>query len=346
MKIYTDTPEGMTVVQNTFIDQYMPHANGEFVKVYLYLLRCANTGRELSLSSIADVFDHTEKDVSRALIYWERQNLLRLQASSDGTIRSVTFSCPEKPDGSASVSSMAAAAADTGQPSSVYPEGEPADMPSRDRIAAAREQSDIQQLIYVAEQYLQRPLTSGEQSDFIYYYDTLKFSADLIEYLLEYCISKGKTGRQYMRRVALAWAEAGISTVLQAKQETTLYNKNYFTVLNTFGIKGRAPAQPEQEVMSRWFNEFGFSIDIVLEACKRTIRQTHQPNFEYADKILRQWHENHVASLADVDRLDQKRRQEQKKPAPNPSKAAGNRFNNFTQRKYDYTQLEKQLLNQ
>lgn len=26
----------------------MPQANGEFVKVYLYLLRCANTGRELS----------------------------------------------------------------------------------------------------------------------------------------------------------------------------------------------------------------------------------------------------------------------------------------------------------
>ena len=47
MKIYTDTPEGVTVVKNTFIDQYMPQANGEFVKVYLYLLRCANTGREL-----------------------------------------------------------------------------------------------------------------------------------------------------------------------------------------------------------------------------------------------------------------------------------------------------------
>ena len=81
MKIYTDTPEGATVVQNAFIDQYMPHANGEFVKVYLYLLRCADTERELSLSSIADVFEHTEKDVSRALSYWEKQNLLRLKLS-------------------------------------------------------------------------------------------------------------------------------------------------------------------------------------------------------------------------------------------------------------------------
>lgn len=345
MKIYTDTPEGMTVIQNTFIDQYMPHANGEFVKVYLYLLRCANTDRELSLSSIADVFDHTEKDVSRALIYWERQNLLRLKISSEGNILSVTFSSQEKPSASEASAPARTAVPGAGHPSCECPGTEPTDMPSRDRIAAAREQKDIQQLIYVAEQYLQRPLTSGEQGDFIYYYDNLKFSTDLIEYLLEYCISKGCASRHYMRKVALAWAEAGISTVLQAKQETNLYNKNYFTVLNTFGIKGRAPAQPEQETMSRWFNDFGFSIDLVLEACKRTIRQTHQPNFQYADKILRQWHENGVTNLTDVDKLDQKRREEQKKPAQNPPKAPANRFNNFTQRQYDYAQLEKQLLN-
>lgn len=342
MKIYTDTPEGMTVIQNTFIDQYMPHANGEFVKVYLYLLRCANTDRELSLSSIADVFDHTEKDISRALIYWERQNLLRLKFSSEGTIQSVIFSGQEgqdtssKPDASPKDASL-----DPECTRSVSFD----DMPSRERIAAAREEKDMKQLIYVAEQYLQRPLTSGEQSDFIYYYDNLKFSTDLIEYLLEYCISKGCASRHYMRKVALAWAEAGISTVLQAKQETNLYNKNYYTVLNTFGIKGRAPAQPEQETMSRWFNDFGFSVDIVLEACRRTIRQTHQPNFQYADKILSQWHESGVTDLSDVDKLDQKRRQEQKKPAQTPPKGSGNRFNNFAQRQYDYAQLEKQLLN-
>lgn len=343
MKIYTDTPEGMTVIQNTFIDQYMPHANGEFVKVYLYLLRCANTDRELSLSSIADVFDHTEKDVSRALIYWERQHLLRLRFSPEGTILSITFSGQDRPDTASP--ETASSLEDTPSNREHAPSGA-SDMPSRERIAAAREQKDMQQLIYVAEQYLQRPLTSGEQSDFIYYYDNLKFSTDLIEYLLEYCISKGCASRHYMRKVALAWAEAGISTVLQAKQETNLYNKNYFTVLNTFGIKGRAPAQPEQETMSRWFNDFGFSIDIVLEACNRTIRQTHQPNFQYADKILSQWHESGVTSLADVDKLDQSRRKEQKKSAPNPPKAPGNRFNNFTQRQYDYNQLEKQLLNQ
>lgn len=359
MKIFTDAPEGATVVHNTFIDRYMPHANGEYVKVYLYLLRCADTGRELSLSSIADVFDHTEKDVLRALAYWEKQKLLRIRLGDDGSVQSVTFA--DIPDDRSRASSGAEMSSEDTSDSPAYRSvpgnmsdsfgntALPQDMPNLDRIAAAREQKDIRELFYVAEQYLQRPLTSSEQSDFIYYYDNLQFSTDLIEYLLEYCISKGSPSRHYMRRVALSWAEAGISTVLQAKQETNLYNRNYFTVMNAFGIKGRGPAAPEQETMSRWFNEFGFTIDIILEACRRTIRQTHQPNFQYADKILEQWHSSGVKSLSDIEKLDQQRRNEQKKPsrkAQTPQKSSGNRFNNFSQREYDYNQLEKQLLNQ
>ncbi len=357
MKIYTDTPEGFTVIQNVFIDQYMPHANGEFVKVYLYLLRCANTGRELSLSSIADVFEHTEKDIQRALAYWEKQQLLRIQTASDGTWTDVIFM-------DASTESRyteASGKSDTYQghfSGSVQNRSASPDSGSDDSKYAAsskkatksgfspREQKDLKQLFFIAEQYLQRPLTSSEQSDFVYYYDELHFSADLIEYLLEYCISKGSASRHYMRKVALSWAEAGISTVLQAKQETNLYNKNYFTIFNAFGIKGRNPAPAEQEFMARWLNEYRFPMEIILEACTRTISQTHQPSFQYADRILSKWHKSGVKSLDDIKKLDVQRIQEQKKAAPQPQKQVSNRFNNFTQREYDYNKLERQLLNQ
>ena len=403
MKIYTDTPEGVTVVKNAFIDQYMPQANGEFVKVYLYLLRCANTGRDLSLSSIADALEHTDKDIQRALSYWEKQDLIHIKATPGGVIHSITFSdlpsAPDEPE-MRSASFSGASTADTRQASGSYlnnsrsagaafyqsensriPRTETSgtsvkdsleaaastsahsgdgsgnaasanksSAPSRDRIAALADQKDVRQIFFVAEQYLKRPLTCAEQEDFVYYYDTLKFSSDLIIYLLEYCISKGSFSRHYMRKVALGWAESGITTVVQAKQESNLYNKNYFTILNTFGIKGRSPAGPEIEIMSRWFNEYDFTLDIIVEACNRTIRQIHQPSFEYANKILRQWNKNGVSSLDDVKRLDQirteeqQRRAEQKKADSQPAKSSGNRFNNFTQREYDYSQLEKQLL--
>ena len=66
-----------TVLENEFIDRYMPQANGEYVKVYLLLLRHLNTpSGTLTISKIADILDHTEKDVIRALNYWKKQGLL------------------------------------------------------------------------------------------------------------------------------------------------------------------------------------------------------------------------------------------------------------------------------
>ena len=64
MKLHMQSDHSVTLIDNSFIDQYMSSANGEFVKLYIYLLRCAGTGEELSVSSIADFFDHTEKDTS------------------------------------------------------------------------------------------------------------------------------------------------------------------------------------------------------------------------------------------------------------------------------------------
>lgn len=369
MKIFTNAPAGCTVVQNYFIDQYMPQANGEFVKVYLYLLRCANTGREFSLSSIADALEYTEKDIQRALVYWEKQGLLQLTIGRDAAVTAITFQDPRQaavqaagrsvsckdvsgseapqqglPGGRISPADRATSNASSGMP---YASGsvKPA---SIEKLPTEHDRQNLRQLFFIAEQYLQRPLGSSEQSDFVYYYDTLHFSPDLIEYLLEYCISKGSASRHYMRKVALAWAEAGITTVLQAKQETNLYNKNFFTILNAFGIKGRNPAPPEQELMTRWLNTFGFTLDIILEACRRTICQTHQPNFQYTDKILEQWHKSGVTSLSDIEKLDRKHLKEQKKASQKeqPKSAQNNRFNNFSQREYNYSDLERQLLSQ
>lgn len=339
MKLHLPSNSGVTLIENIFIDQYMPKANGEFVKLYLYLLRCASAGKELSLSSIADVFDHTEKDVRRALAYWEKLNLLKLQYDAKGSLCDILFlnGSPE--------SEIAAA----NTPSSGMCVGKGNGL-TRDRKKQLREQEQIRQLIFVAEQYYSRPLTSTEQSTLMYFYDTLHFSADLIEYLIEYCVSKGSSSIHYMEKVAQEWYKDGITTVAQAKSNTNLYNKNYFTIFNAMGIKGRNPAPAETDIMNRWLNEFDFSIEIILEACCRTIRQTHQPNFQYANKILEQWHKAGVHHLKDIQVLDQQHlerqaqaaRQTEKQPAKS---AAPNRFNNFTQRDYDWNQLEQQLLN-
>ena len=81
----------VTLVRNVFLDEYMPEASGEFVKIYLYLLRCASGEKEISMGRIADIFEHTEKDVTRALKYWEKMQLLSLSYDNEGNLTGIDF---------------------------------------------------------------------------------------------------------------------------------------------------------------------------------------------------------------------------------------------------------------
>lgn len=125
----------------------------------------------------------------------------------------------------------------------------------------------------------------------MFFYDDLHFSADLLEYLVEYCVSKGSTSIHYLKKVGLAWQESGIRDVASAKQETTTFNKHYYTILKAFGIRNRAPVEKEAEMMDRWLNTYGFTIDLITEACQRTVSKIGQPSFQYAEGILSKWKE-------------------------------------------------------
>ena len=78
IKIYKDSQVDYTAISNRFIDEYMKDAKDAQLKIYLYLVRIMGAGLSTSISDIADKFNHTEKDVMRALKYWERIKLLSL----------------------------------------------------------------------------------------------------------------------------------------------------------------------------------------------------------------------------------------------------------------------------
>ena len=129
-------------------------------------------------------------------------------------------------------------------------------------------------------------------------------SAELIEYLIEYCVENGHKSMHYIQKVALSWNEQKITTVSDAKASTVAYNKNCYSVLNAYGIKGRAPAASEITYIKKWNEEYGFTLDIILEACNRTMNTIHQPNFEYTDTILKNWRSKNVHYLKDIEALD------------------------------------------
>ena len=311
------------VLENDFIDNYMTKANGEYVKVYLLLLRHLNMpDAALTISKLADGLDCTEKDILRALKYWSKTGLLNIDYDETGAVCGISV----------------------GQ-DSLDPASEASKEKSTAKTERSEENKQLSQLYFVTEQYLGKPLTPLDCQKINYFYDTLHFSIDLIEYLIESCVENGRKTMRSIEKVALDWSDKNVTTVEEAKEITFLYHKNYknyYTILKTFGISGRNPAPVEIGYMKKWLEEYGFTMDIILEACNRTITNTAKPDFKYADSILKKWHTQKVIYITDISRLDAAH--EQKKTAK-PTVKSNNRFNNFESRSYDISSLEQQLLN-
>lgn len=328
-----------TLLSNIFIDDYMPEANGEFVKVYIYLLRTLSTAPvSFSLEEMADRLLCTERDILRGLKYWSKQELLALEFTEDKILSGITLLQPRKKSAPAEEAvSKSPEQKASSKTFSLTP----------DRVKELRQNEDMIQLLYIAEQYLGKTLSPTEIQKILFFYDGLGFSTDLIEYLIEYCVSRSHKSIRYIETVALAWAQEGISSVTDAKKANARYSREYYAILKALGITNRSPVETEITLMDTWLKTYGFSMEIIQEACTRTVLQTGQASFQYTDKILEGWKKKQVTSLDDIHALDaehKKRRQEKK--APKPASSSSNRFNNFQQREYNFEEYEKRLLNQ
>lgn len=365
--LYSDSSNSATSVSNIFIDEYMSDANGEFVKIYLYLLRLMNMpDASFSISSIADKFDHTEKDIKRALCYWERMQLLRLDYDANQDLTGVHLL--DSPYRSESADTEDAVSTEntrvtveegirvtTDEDIRMFADEDEFDttpaLPeektySLDEIKGFRENDSIAELLFIIERYLGRPLSANDLQKIFFLYDGLHFSTDLIEYLVESCVGNGHKSIPYIYKAALRWAESGITTVDEAKQTSMQFNRSYYTVMNSFGLSGSNRNLTPDEIgyLKKWTGEYGFSDELIAEACRRTIDATSRPSFKYADSILNKWHSKQVHHLSDLDKLDlehSRRKAAAQNTARDNSK---NKFNNFTQRSYDYDELEQMLL--
>ncbi len=352
LKLKNKYQTNATLVSNDFIDCYMSKANGEFVKVYLFLLRHLNVPcPALTISMIADCLDHTERDVLRAFRYWESEGLLSLEKDADGKISGLALEqvCSDTSCSQTSTISTEFSDSSASQEISDVSFEQTVETPASKAIplSSFKAQKELKSLLFIAEQYLGKTLSKTDMDTITYFYDTLEMPADLIEYLIESCVENGHKSIHYIQKIALSWYDEGIRSVKQARLHSNTYNKNCYTVLNAFGIKNRGAADTELNFIRKWTEDFGFTLDIIQEACNRTIMATHQPSFEYADTILQNWQQAGVHTLSDISTLDTAFQKEKvsKKSAVSRSKSPSRNSNNFERRSYDMDSLEERLLN-
>jgi DnaD/phage-associated family protein len=363
----------VTLISNCFLDEYMAGANGEFVKVYLYILRCMNTPDcSFSISLIADKLEHTEKDVIRALNYWAGLGIIGITYINDEIDSIMLYDLSTKNDNNLKDSNKTLSEApkknmseeledikilkSKSQPvkeaefiieesekiQSKYPKKEL----SNEELKGLLGNEDVKMILYIAQTYLGKTLNSSETNTILYFYNDLKFSTELIEYLIEYCVSNNHRAFRYIEKVAIDWAEEGIDSVSKAKEYTSSFSGNYYPVLKAFGLSGRNPAEVEKAFIVKWTDEYGFDTDIIVDACNRTINAIQKPSFQYADSILQRWYKKGVKSVDDLKSIDDEheKNKTQKTGKEQTIAAPKTNFNNFQQRTYDYDEMERMLL--
>lgn len=343
LTIYQDNYTDSTVISNRFIDEYMQEANDAQLKIYLYLIRMMSARLDTSIGDIADKFNYTEKDVVRALKYWEKNRLLTLDHDDRKNIVGIHLldSVTSYPSVSVhapllttAVSMPAPVSETAAEPQTIY------EKPNytADQLRAFKADEDSARLLFVAEQYLKKPLSANDVRTIYFIIDKLGFSEDLTDYLLQYCVDRGKRDFRYIEKVAMSWAEQGITTPKQAAALAGKYDKTVYEIMRALG-KNNTPTETEVAYIDRWRKFYGFDIDVIFTACERTVLATDNHRFEYADRILGSWYKAGVRHKNDIQPLDESyRRTQSSRPATT------NKFNQFKQNEYDFDALEEEIL--
>ncbi|MCI6731598.1 MAG: DnaD domain protein [Lachnospiraceae bacterium] len=377
---------GYTLISNVFIDQYMVTAGSSHLKTYLLLMRLyMDPLSEISVSHMADVLDCSESDVLRSLRYWKKKGLMELQFAEDtGELTGIRMMepkgaeeggqglqdlsaaeselaavrAPRKEKGAGSQKTTAGSAPSAAQP---VPTAGSADSVSGDVVPVPDKTVDFgkvsadenfSRILFIAEQYIGSPLSRNDCETFAWMYDRLEMETGLMEYLVEYCVTNGHRSIRYMEAVAIDWHQKQIRTVEQAKIYTPLHDKNLYAVMKALGLNGRQPAPGEREIIDGWFRNYGFSLDMVVEACNRTMISIHEPNLNYVESILSRWKKAGISGLDQVKTLDEEYQKkkaaagkdtQQKTGRHSGQQKAGAQFHSFEQRTYDYDALQKTL---
>ncbi len=350
--LYQDDAHGMTGVSNVFIDSFMKDANDAQLKIYLYLIRMFSANIPVSVSEMADKFNHTEKEVIRSLQYWERMGLLSIEYDDNRSISGIRFMAPNALNKDASIAKPLAPivsmvptptlektiSAKQTTANRIAP-----DKPSysSDQLRTYKDNEEIGEMLCIVEQYLGKTLSPSDLRSVLYIHLELGYSMDMLDALLEYCLERGKKEMRYIEKTAMGWYEQGINTVKQAKAGVSKYDKTIYSVMKALGKNG-IPTAKEVDYINKWTGNYGFSMDVIFECCQRTVLAVDTHRFEYADRILANWKEQDVHSVREIKELDKAFRNKSKNT--NVSKTGQNKFNQFPQHDYDFEALEREIL--
>lgn len=272
-----------TPVSNVFIEKYMPNARGEFIKVYLLLLKY-NVSGEMGVSSsiIATTLNILESDVINAINYWSDEGVMEI--------------VPIDKMGNFNIEFVDLSKEDTSKNKEV-------------NLLQALNNNSRKDMLSEIERLLGRPLSPVEMTNYLSWEEDYNLSTELTLLLLEYYIQRGKTDYRYLNKIAQSWHEMKITTLEQAQHYITMNEDKWVKIrhiLKYLGINNTEIMKPQEKMLEKWIVDYGFTLDVIEEACNRCFKRLNRAEFKYIDGILSNWNKNNLKTLEAIAEKENK----------------------------------------
>lgn len=261
-----------TPVDNLFISEYMLDAPGDYVKVYLLALMHAQIDDPIDNLSIAKKLSVSADTVDKAWEYWAGLGVAKklVKDEREGSYTVEIINLKEVVFGHCAVDTMQQSA----KPDSVN-----------------LSNVDLSKLLLDVQQTTGRLLEANEAEVIATWMSAFDIAPEVIVLCYKYCTEHGKSNRcKYVEKVLLDWREKNLKNagmVLEYLDNTDKQYETYRRIFKELGFR-RNPSEPEKIIMHKWFSELGFSLDKVLEACKKTTGIS-SPSINYVDTVLKNW---------------------------------------------------------
>ena len=274
-EIFSDYYLRDTHLENIFINEYMPKAEGNFVKVYIFALMYAGHDAKMSNEIISKQLDMDILDVMKAWDFWEKQGVIKktYKDPKDRFEYVVEFiNLKELVYGSGKKSNKQ-------------------DYGISDKHKELFEDEEIKSMYADIEQISGRLIDSNEARELLSIISESEISPSLATVAYSYCAKKrNNTKPKYVASVLKEWINQGIKTIEQANEyleDTDNRHFMYKKILKSLGLF-RHPTDEEKRIMDTWFDELEFDIEIITQACNKTSGISN-PNLNYINSVLKGW---------------------------------------------------------
>lgn len=323
---------GDTPIENIFINDYMPIADGTYVKVYLLGYKYAKDKQSnFNNETIAKNLKIPLSDVLNAWTYWENEGIVLRRDIEDEYDYRVEFVNLKQ----LYIDNVYKYISNT--------HVEKDDFIDNNKLISSNRNTDNKKMMEEIEEMFGRPVKINEKKKIVSWMNSYKMKPEIMTQAFSYCINNKKIKKfSYIESVVSSWHDEGVCDIESMVEYLEKRNDRfsiYSRISKSLGFNNRILTEAEMKTIDKWIDDMNFSMEMILK-CLENSTKISNPNINYFDSILNKWHKKGYKTIEDLKNDKKESKEDENKKAKPIVKT--NKFHNFEQIKnYSEQELEQ-----